>query len=111
LKNNILPVPGYRDNKQHLIFFSKKSTVNKLFPQLGLSKDSNRQVVALESVSNKDVREIGTEWLSKQTLDQLKVNKLLKDNEWSEEQISLAYTHIISKATKPASELKTTRLF
>jgi hypothetical protein len=35
----------------------------KLSNKIDLSKDSNRQVVHLESVSNKDVREIGTEWL------------------------------------------------
>jgi hypothetical protein len=58
-------------------------------------------------VLNKDVREIGAEWLCKQTLDQLQLNTLLEANHWPTEQINLAYTHIISKATKPASEYKT----
>jgi Transposase DDE domain len=99
------------------LFVSDNEVVEKLahsfFEQMKLSKkidlcrDSNRQVVDLETVRNKDVKEVGAEWLCKQTLDQLKVKDLLKQNHWSDEQINLAYTHIISKASKPASEYKT----
>jgi hypothetical protein len=80
----------------------------KLSKKIDLGRDSSRQVVDVETIKNKDVREIGIEWLCKQTLDQLKVNHLLAANKWDEEQINLAYTHIISKASKPASEYKTT---
>jgi Transposase DDE domain len=80
----------------------------QLSKKIDLSRDSSRQVVDVETVKNKDVKEIGIEWLCKQTLDQLKVNQLLNTNGWNEEQINLAYTHIISKASKPASEYKTT---
>ncbi len=87
-----------------VIFFEQM----KLSKKIDLSRDSNRQVIDVETVKNKDVKEIGIEWLCKQTLDQLKVNQLLVTNGWNEEQINLAYTHIISKASKPASEYKTT---
>ena len=75
--------------------------------KIDISRDSHLQVVDLDSVQNKDVREVGIEWLCKQALDQLKLKELLHTNGWNEEKINLAYTHIISKASKPASEYKT----
>ena len=75
--------------------------------KIDISRDSHIQAVDLDSVKNKDVREVGIEWLCKQALDQLKLKELLHANEWDEEKINLAYTHIISKVSKPASENKT----
>ena len=79
----------------------------KINGKIDISRDSHLQSVDLDSVKNKDVREVGIEWLCKQTLDQLKLNELLQANDWDAEKIKLAYTHIISKASKPASEYKT----
>ena len=100
------------------LYASENALIEKLaknfFEQIQLSKkidvsrDSDVQAIDVESVYHKEIREVGTEWLCKQTLDQLKLDQLLKKNDWPEEKIKLAYTHIISKATKPASEYKTT---
>lgn len=79
----------------------------KITNKIDISRDSHVQNVDLGSVKNKDVREVGLEWLCKQALDQLKLHELLQANTWDEEKIKLAYTHIISKASKPASEYKT----
>ena len=65
------------------------------------------QAVNLSTMKNKDAREIGAEWLCKQASDQLGIEGFLQGKSWSEEQISLAMTHIISRAVYPASELKT----
>jgi hypothetical protein len=70
-------------------------------------KGADWQTVNLDSVKNKDVKEIGAEWLCKQSFDQLKIAEFLRNKGWGEEQISLATTHIISRAVYPASELKT----
>lgn len=67
------------------------------------------QIVDIDTVKNKEVREIGAEWLCKQAFDQLKISEFLRDCGWPEEKISLAATHIISRTVYPASELKTTR--
>jgi Transposase DDE domain len=75
--------------------------------KIDISRDSVLQAVDLDSVKNKDVKEVGIEWLSKQALDQLKLNELLAAHGWDTEKINLAYTHIISKVSKPASEYKT----
>ena len=65
------------------------------------------QVVDVNTVKNKDAREVGAEWLCKQALDQLKIGDFLKTSGWDEQKIALATTHIISRAVYPASELKT----
>jgi len=65
------------------------------------------EIVKLETLKNKDAREIGSEWLCKQAFDQLGIGDFLKKQNWDDEKISLAATHIISRAVYPASELKT----
>jgi hypothetical protein len=63
--------------------------------------------VNMSTLKNKDAREIGAEWLCKQAFDQLGIGDFLRQQHWDEEKISLATTHIISRAVYPASELKT----
>jgi len=65
------------------------------------------ETVNLVSMKNSDAREIGAEWLCKQAFDQLGIDDFLQGEKWPEEKISLAATHIISRAVYPASELKT----
>jgi hypothetical protein len=65
------------------------------------------ETVNMSTLKNKDGREIGPEWLCKQAFDQLGIAGLLRQQKWDEEKISLATTHIISRAVYPASELKT----
>jgi len=65
------------------------------------------ETVKMSTLKNKDAREIGSEWLCKQAFDQLGIGDFLREQKWSDEKISLAATHIISRAVFPASELKT----
>jgi len=65
------------------------------------------ETVDMSTMKDRDAREIGSEWLCKQAFDQLGIGKFLKQQKWSDEKISLAATHIISRAVFPASELKT----
>lgn len=65
------------------------------------------QTVDLSTIKNKDGREIGAEWLCKQAFDQLGIATFLQNKDWAQDDISLAATHIISRAVYPASELKT----
>ena len=67
------------------------------------------QMIDLNSIRNKDVREIGAEWLSYQAMRQLQIAPFLESLGWSEDQVRLVQTHLISRAVYPASELKTTR--
>lgn len=65
------------------------------------------ELVKLNTIKNKDIREIGAESLCHQAFQQLGIGQYLKNRGWGQEQISLAATHIISRAVYPASELKT----
>jgi len=69
--------------------------------------DKDWQTVDLSTLKNKDGREVGAEWLCKQAFDQLNISGFLRQKGWSENNISLACTHIISRTVYPASELKT----
>jgi hypothetical protein len=60
----------------------------------------------MSTLINNDVREIGAEWLCKKAFDQLGIGSFLQQSGWDEDKISLATTHIISRAVYPSSELK-----
>jgi hypothetical protein len=69
--------------------------------------DEDWETVNMSTLKNKDAREIGAEWLCKQAFEQLGIGSFLRQSGWGEDKISLATTHIISRAVYPASELKT----
>lgn len=72
-------------------------------------KGKDYQTIDTNSIKNKDIREIGTEWLCAQAVEQLQIAKFLAENKWDDDTIQLALTHIISRASYPASELRTTQ--
>ncbi len=65
--------------------------------------------VDLNTVKNKQIRSAGSEWLCLQALEQLKVSDFFKTQGWDSDKIQLALTHIVSRATYPASELRTSQ--
>src|ERR1035437_1825312 len=73
------------------------------------AKGKDLEIIDLNSIRNKDVREIGAEWLSYQATEQLQIRTFLEGQGWSDQDIRLAQTHIISRAVYPASEFETSR--
>ena len=71
---------------------------------------STNRWVDIDSIKHKDVREIGTEWLCYQAIEQLGIEAKLSELGWSEEKVQLALTQIVSRAVYPFSELKTSRI-
>ncbi len=71
------------------------------------NKVSDYEVIDLNSINNQDVREVGAEWLCKQTLEKLEIPETLKKLGWDSGEIDLAMIQIISRAVYPASEHKT----
>lgn len=64
--------------------------------------------INIHSINHDDVRELGSEWLCKQTLDKLTFSDLLINSlGFSQSQANTAIMHIISRAVYPASEHKT----
>ena len=74
-----------------------------------LKSGKDLQTIDINSIRNKDVREIGAEWLSYQAMAQLDISSFLELRGWDQDDIKLAHSHIISRAVYTASELETTR--
>ena len=70
-------------------------------------KPTDFDLINMKTLKNKNIREVGAESLCFQSFHQLKIDKYLRGRGWSEEQINLAATHLISRAVYPASEYKT----
>jgi transposase len=71
--------------------------------------EQNSRMVNIDTVKHRDVREIGAEWIGYNAWEKLELTQLLTNRGWTEEQVQLAATQVISRAVYPASELKTTR--
>ena len=70
--------------------------------------NANYENIDINSIRHEDVREIGCEWLCKQTMEQLDFESLLENKcGFSQTASNLAQTHIVSRAVYPASEHKT----
>ena len=66
------------------------------------------QTIDVNSLHHEDVREIGTEWLCKQTVDKLGLSDFFSEKlSFSESNVNQSIMHIISRAVYPASEHKT----
>lgn len=71
--------------------------------------DPNNRMVNADTLSHSNVREMGSEWMCYNAWQQLDLDKLLIENGFSEHEIQLAQTQVISRAVNPASELATAR--
>ena len=72
-----------------------------------LKVDSDNQLIDLISIRHELVREVGAEWLCKQTLERLDLANYLKQLEWEERWIKIAMIYLIGRSVFPASDLKT----
>ncbi len=65
------------------------------------------QEIDINTFETSDVREIGSEWLAFQAIQQLEVDKMLDKSGFDEKEIKTAIAHIIARSVYPASEHKT----
>ena len=75
--------------------------------RLDITNGKDYQRIDTDSIKHKEVKEIGTEWLCLQAINQLGIADFLQQAGWPAQQIQLALTHIISRVAYPASELRT----
>jgi hypothetical protein len=71
--------------------------------------DERSRMVSVDTMRHSNVREIGSEWMCYNVWHQLGLDQVLEDQDFSELEIQLAQTQVISRAVNPASELATTR--
>jgi hypothetical protein len=105
-QTNRLPLFSVDDNVEKLAHYYFGEIKKKHRYDLG-EDGKDWQTVDLSTMKNRDACEIGAEWLCKQAFDQLDISGFLGQKKWTERNILLAATHIISRAVYPASELKT----
>jgi len=109
-KQSLFPPPDQLIEILAQKFF--RAIKEKQLLDLAAGKDYHR--VDTDSVKNKNIKEVGSDpiaigWLCMQALEQLDIPAFLAGKDWSCEQIQLALTHIVSRATYPASELRTSQ--
>lgn len=106
---NILPIDVIDEKVESLAhhFYKEIKTKNRYDVR---QEKRDLETVDMSTLKNKDAREIGAEWLCKQAFNQLGIGNFLSEQGWDDEKLSLAATHIISRAVFPASELKTVSL-
>jgi len=103
-------VNKYVDEFYDILVAKKKiDIVSRTGKKQQTNKDKDIQKIDVNSIKNKDVREIGAEWMCHQALDQLRFDDFLEKQGWNNHDINLAKTHLISRAVYPASELKTSK--
>ncbi len=71
--------------------------------------DKDSRMIDADTMVHKDTKEIGSEWLCYNTWQKLKIDDVLRSKGWTEQEIQLAQTQIISRAVYPSSELATAR--
>jgi hypothetical protein len=71
--------------------------------------EKSKRMIDADTIKHKDAREIGSEWMCFQALEQLKIKEKLTLLGWKDERIKLALTQIISRAVYPFSENRTAR--
>ena len=87
----------------------KEKRIDRVLDSRKILSRCDWQRVDMNSVENKDVRELGAEWLCLQTLYRLKIDSYLSDRGWSDHDRDMALAHIVCRTVYPASELKTVR--
>lgn len=105
-KTSIFPESDFLVNKWVTEFWSRIVKENRLDLTL-YNKDS--RMIDVDTISHNNVREIGAEWMCYNTWHQLDIDKVLLDNGFSESDVQLAQTQIISRAVYPGSELATSK--
>ena len=71
------------------------------------TQEKDFDTIDLNSVETEEVKEVGSEWLCYQAIEQLGIRKFLEQEGWRKDEIDIALIHLISKAVYPASEHKT----
>ena len=98
-------VRDYIDNLYTRLVNEKR--IDRVLDARKKQEQSDWQRIDVNSIQNRDVRELGAEWLCLQILSLLMIEKYLKDRGWSDIDCKIAQAHIVARTIYPASELKT----
>jgi len=94
------------------IIASKRVFANKRIEKKEIRNEdeqSDYQLVDVNSVDSENAREIGNEWLAKQAIEQIGLDKILAQQKISDKLLKTSLISIISRMVHPSSELETER--
>jgi hypothetical protein len=91
------------------IIKNKLFTTNNHKSKIEKEIKNNYQEIDLESIEQIESKEIGGEWLVKQSFEKLGIDTLLAETGMSANQIKIAQTLLTAKMLHPSSELETER--
>ena len=74
------------------------------------AREEARRYVDLDTVEHTDARNVGAEWLCKQTIDRLDIEGFLRGKGWKEESIHAALAHLLVRTVYAPSEWATHRI-
>ncbi|MDL2297407.1 transposase, partial [Bacteroidales bacterium OttesenSCG-928-E04] len=74
------------------------------------AKKEKEKYIDLDTVEHTDARNVGAEWLCKQTIDRLDIEGFLRGQGWSETAIHAALSHLIVRTVYSPSEWATYRI-
>ncbi|MFV0553820.1 MAG: hypothetical protein ACK5LR_03860 [Mangrovibacterium sp.] len=74
------------------------------------SKKESERYIDLDTVEHTDARNVGAEWLCKQTIERLGLEDFLKNQKWNENAIHSALSHLIVRTVYSPSEWATHRI-
>ena len=81
--------------------------IQKQEPLIEQKEEVDFQEVDINTLTTEQAKDIGSEWLVYQAIQQLEIDKMLAQQGFDEKQLKTAIVHIISRCVFPASEHKT----
>jgi len=94
------------------IIESKKIFINKSVKKREIDEQNDEpdfHIIDVNSIDSENGKEIGNEWLAKQAVEQIGLNKIIEKQSSSEKLVKTSLISIISRMVHPSSELETER--
>lgn len=109
------PITGLSDeeNSKAEIYWQRMidcGGIDRFDEKLQLSNNEAERYIDIDSVEHTDARNVGAEWLCKQTIDKLKLEEFLGEQQWSKQSIQTALSQLIVRTIYAPSELATHRI-
>ena len=85
-------------------------TIDRFDEKENAARKESERYIDLDTAEHTDAREVGAEWLCKQTIDRLGLEDFLRSEGWSETLIRTALSSLIVRTVYSPSELATWRI-
>lgn len=88
----------------------KEGRIDRFNKKEATARKEAEHYIDLDTAEHTDAREMGAEWLCKQTIDKLGLSDFLSSVGWNKTQIDTALSHLIVRTVYSSSELASRRI-